>query len=237
MRPRPVRDDFTVLLVADPPPQRPRPGGEGPAGRQEALVSLARAVFAEGGRIALPADAGVAVTMATVALEYEGPRIAERRTEAGQQHRVLVVETERPQRDARAFLAPFAARGVVEYLDPDGDPVLLGLGEPELFGEEGIRQPVTPELLRLVRPRAVVLISSSNRSFRDLAVLRDSGVPVVAFGTTAHDRGTAADLSAVDDPTRDRWASRWSSERESRTVPYAFLMQDLVARLTDRRGR
>src|SRR4051794_34341148 len=61
---------FTVLLIADPAAERSDPATDGPTGRREALVALARAVFAAGGPIALRADPGVALVIATVGLEY-----------------------------------------------------------------------------------------------------------------------------------------------------------------------
>ncbi len=81
-----------MLLVADPPAEHGSPGTEGPAGRHEAIVALARAVFAAGGRIAVPADPGIALVLATVGLEYAAARPAERWGEEPPPP-VMVVET------------------------------------------------------------------------------------------------------------------------------------------------
>src|SRR5215831_3278770 len=113
MRSRPSRPGFTVLLVADPPQADRRPGAETPAGRHEALVALARAVFAEGGRLAARVDADIALVLGTVALDYSAPPVAEQRGEAAPPQ-LTVMETQ-PEPLARVLLAPLAVRGALRY--------------------------------------------------------------------------------------------------------------------------
>ena len=64
----------TILLVADSPPEESRSVGTSPAGRHVAIIALARAVFAAGGRIAMPADAGLSALIATIGLEHASYR-------------------------------------------------------------------------------------------------------------------------------------------------------------------
>jgi hypothetical protein len=165
------------LLLADAPPAAVRSADASPAGRHEALVTLARAVFAVGGRIALPADAGVSMLIATAGLEYAPVRVAERR-QAAERARVLVVETGPVYRAACRLLAPLVLRGVVEYRDAASRPVLdvVAARTPDIDPAPQPRQRVTAGLIDAMRPvRVAVLLSSARSTLADLAVLRDAG--------------------------------------------------------------
>jgi hypothetical protein len=247
MHPRPGRPGLTVLLVADPPSPDRRLGAETPAGRHEALVALARAVFAEGGRLAAPVDVDIALVLGTVALDYSAPPVAERRAEAPPAQ-LTVMETQ-PEPLARTLLAPFAARGALRYLDAEGSEVPLDLTavaaeHPGL--SEVHRHRVTPRMVEVTRPMAAVFISPARPAMQDLAVLRGAQVRTIVFHDSVLQADVNAELGDVEDPTerllqgrpRERWSrERRPGEEEVRPVPpYPYLMQRLVAELTGRHG-
>jgi hypothetical protein len=247
MHPHPGRPDLTVLLVADPPPPERRPGAGTPAGRHEALVALARAVFAEGGRLAAPVDVDIALVLGTVALDYSAPPVAERRGEAPPAQ--LTVKERQPEPLARTLLAPLAVRGALRYLDEQGSEVRLDLTEvtaeqPGLA--EVHRHHVTPLMVQVTQPRAAVFISPTRPATEDLAVLRAAQVRTVVFHDSVLEPGVNALMGDVEDPTErllqggpgERWSpERRPEEEEVRPVPpYPYLMQRLVAELTGRYG-
>jgi hypothetical protein len=205
-------------------------------------VALARAVFAEGGRLAAPVDVDIALVLGTVALDYSAPPVAERRTEAPPA-RLTVMEMQ-PEVLARALLAPLAVRGALRYLDAEGSEVRLDLSEaaeqPGLG--EVHRHRVTPRMVEVIEPMAAVFISPARPAVQDLAVLQEAQVRTVIFHNSVLEADVDAQLSDVDDPTerllRDGSGERWSGERrqEVRSVPpYPYLMQRLVAEWTGRR--
>jgi hypothetical protein len=240
LRPSSEWTRFTVLLIADPPAERSDPATDGPAGRHEALVALARAVFAAGGRIALPADPGVTLVLATVGLEYAAARPAERREETGPPP-VLVVETGPAHQRPRNLLAPLVARGVVEYRDGDGEVVPaseLAIPGPDAIGLtlRG-RDPISPSFVENTQPDRAVLLSSGRATLQDAEVLRGFGVPMVALQDTMQDPQTREDLSWIEDPSerllsgrrRNRWAHDDEDADRPPPMPYAYVMQRLVA--------
>jgi hypothetical protein len=230
--------------VADPPSPDRRPGAEAPAGRHEALVALARAVFAEGGRLAAPVDVDIALVLGTVALDYSAPPVAERRAEAPPAP--LTVMEMQPEALARTLLAPLAVRGALRYLDPEGSEVRLDLSEvaaeqPGL--EEVHRHRVTPRMVEVTQPMAAVFISPARPAMQDLAVLREAQVRTVVFRDSVLEADVDAELSEVEDPTErllrggpgERWSRERRPEEEVRSVPpYPYLMQRLVAEWTGR---
>ena len=246
MRPRPSQPDLTVLLVADPPPPDRRPGAETPAGRHEALVALARAVFAEGGRLAAPVDVDIALVLGTVALDYSAPPVAERHAEAPPAQLTVMEMQLEPL--ARTLLAPLAVRGALRYLDAQGSEVRVDLTQvaaeqPGLA--EVHRHRVTPRMVEVTRPIAAVFISPARSAMEDLAVLREAQVRTVMFHDSVLEADVDAELSEVEDPTErllqggpgERWPRerRPEEEEEVRPVPpYPYLMQRLVAEWTGR---
>jgi hypothetical protein len=239
LQPRQPRPDLTVLVVADPPPTTARPNGEDPAGRHEALVALARAVFSAGGRLAVPADTGVSLLLGTVALEYAAPPVAERHM-AAERPRLLVMETERRDEWARQLLTPLVIRGAIDYVDENGQPIgrelRAGLDGPTFpDANDSLRQRVTPALLQSVEANAAVLLSPARAALDDLRLLRVFGIRTVTLRNTAHD-DLEDELSEVDDPRArlqvDNARSRWADTDEPDTqpaVPYTYIMQRLVS--------
>jgi hypothetical protein len=207
-----IQPTFTVLLVADPPPPTTRAGGEDPAGRYEALVAFGRAAFAAGGQVALPVDTGIAPLLATLALEYAPVGF----------RRVVVMETQRPDAWARCLLAPFVARGAVDILGLDGQPVDLG-PRADGDGPEGVdapRQPVRPELVEVSGARAAMLISPAPAALDDLDVLRRSGVRIAVLRNTAMTASrTRSVRSTIPAPASRRAVRRAGGRVATRTGP------------------
>ncbi len=215
-----------------------------PAGRHEALVALARAVFAEGGRIVVPADVGVALVIGTVALEYAQPPVAERRAEAAPSP-LIVMETELTEHAARTLLAPLAIRGALSYLDTEGsevppDPGAVVTDQPGL--DEIRRQHVSPRMVHATHPTVAVAISPARPALQDLAVLRELQVPTLVFRDSVLESDLVADLGDIEDPTErllqqtpeGRWSRPPQPESARQVLPYAYLMQRLVAEWTGR---
>lgn len=246
LRPRPGRSAFTVLLVADPPPPHRRPGAESPAGRHEAIVALARAVFAEGGQLVVPADADIALVVGTVALDYAAPPVAERRVETGPSH-LTVMEGGGFERATRVLLAPLAVRGALRYLDAEGAEVRLDLSEVEAEQpglEEVRRHRVTSRMVEVTHPTVAVLLSPQRPAMQDVTVLRDFQVEVLVFHDSVLEADLEPELRDTEDPTqrlmRQAPGERWSRPRGPDDVrpvpPYPYLMQRLVAEWTGRDG-
>jgi hypothetical protein len=248
MRPRPDRSGLTVLLVADPPPSHRRPDAESPAGRHEAIVALARAVFAEGGQLAVPADADIALVVGTVALDYAAPPVAERRGQARPSH-LTVMETGGFEHATRVLLAPLAVRGALRYLDSEGDEVGLDLTEVEAEEpglEEVRRHRVTRRMVEVTRPTMAVVLSPQRPAIRDLDVLRELQVRPFVFQDSVleADLELEPELRGMEDPTQrlldQAPGERWSRPRRPDDVrpvpPYPYLMQRLVAEWTGRGG-
>ncbi|HUY52612.1 MAG TPA: hypothetical protein VMV92_44070 [Streptosporangiaceae bacterium] len=246
LHPRAFQPGLIVLLAADPPPPDGRGGAEPPAARHEALVALARAVFAVGGQIVLPADADIALVIGTVALDYAQPPVAERRAEATPSP-LIVMETGAVQHSARALLAPLASRGALSYVDAGGAAVLLDPGAPsgrELpeHDEEGSRQRVTHGMVQAMRPTAAVLISPGRSALLDLGILREHDVPTVIFRDGILEEGIAMEFGGTEDPmqrllpeaSEGRWSRSLREPEPGQSRPYAYLMQRLVAEWTGR---
>ena len=94
--------------MADSPPEESRSVGTSPAGRHVAIIALARAVFVAGGRIAMPADAGLSALIATIGLEYVEPTPTN--GPGTGRAPVLVIELSGEHGSARRLLAPFVLR-------------------------------------------------------------------------------------------------------------------------------
>jgi hypothetical protein len=239
--PRAPRPGFTILLVADSPPADTsrRGDAESPAARHEALTSLARAVFAAGGRMVLPADDDVALLVGTVALDYAQPAVAERRGEASPSP-LIVMETGEPEHPARALLAPLAVRGALRYLDAEGSEVDLDLGtrpaDRDGSAEVRPRRGITPALIQVASPVAAVFISPARGALLDWGVLREHQVPVLVFRDSILEAGVAAEFGDAEDPTPrllgdtqgDRWSGRRRDDSFQPAAPYAYLMQRIV---------
>ena len=244
IRPRSGRSDLTVLVVADPPTPDRRSGAESPAGRHEALVALARAVLAEGGRLAAPVDADIALVLGTVALDYSAPLVAERRAEAAPSQ-LTVMETEKFDYAARVLLSPLAARRALRYLDVEGTEVGLDLSEvtAEQPGLQEVRRHrVTRRMLEVTHPTAAVFISPARPAILDLAVLREAQVQALIFRDSVLEADVNAEMRDVEDPTQrllhrtpgERWSGRRRPEEVRAVPPYPYLMQRLVADWTGR---
>jgi hypothetical protein len=211
---------------------------EPPVARHEALVAVGRAAFAQGVRLAMPVDAEVSILLATIALEYTAPPVAERRAEPAPAP-LIVVETVAPMPSARALLAPFHARDAVEYLNQDGLPVGLGSDRPDAYVEPAFRrrQPVTDALVRATHPRVALFISPSRGAREDVQVLRRNHTPTAFIRSSVIETEVDNVFSEIED-VGARISADLRPGRRSGTgpdqgavgiTPYSYLMQRLVA--------
>lgn len=239
--PRDPGDRFAVLLSSWPAGEAGLSGLRAVLEQQEALLSLARAVFGAGGRLVLPADRTVAPLVAELALDYAAPPQAERREAPVEP--VLVAETREPDERLRLNLARLSLRKAVGYVDADGEPVAMQWQREaeETHGFDGEarwaeprRQPLTLDLIERVHPVGAVVLSPGERALGELEMLltADIRVAVFAAGQAFRDRfgrfDRTEELLAGVDPEGRRRAR--AGERERRApVPYAFLMQRLVS--------
>ena len=235
---------FRVLLSARAPePSRTRAPGEdrradeaSATERHDAIVGLARAVFAVGAELVVPADPDTVPLVASVALDYAPLPASERRERVASP--LTVVETARLEPQLRAVLSPFMALDAVRYVDANGDPV-----EPdpewarELEESEHLRHPVTVDLVERFAPRGAVLVSPGPEAEEEIDLLHELGMRVAVIAATTRDR-SSADRWRHLDPTaellrperRGRWSEREGARDEERrpVVPYAYLMQRMI---------
>jgi hypothetical protein len=232
---------FTVLLSAWPPgpERRERPGQATATERHDAIVGIARAVFALGAELVVPADPDTAPVVAAVALDYATPPAAERGEPAPSP--LSLMETERPEPELRAMMTPYIALGGVRYLDPDGevvapDPVWA---TRRLESLEHVRHAVTDGLVEAMRPRVAVFVSATASAERDMSVLDAHGVPIAVLSSTVDDPVLAERWSSSD-PTeyllregrRGRWTERAAGEdpfgAAPSRLPYGYIVQRLI---------
>lgn len=236
---------FTVLLAAWSAEEAGLSDLRSVLERQEALISLARAVFGIGGRIALPADGVVAPFVADLGVDYATAPGAERR-EVRDVEPVLVVETEESDERLREDLARPATRGAVRYVDSAWEPVMLRpraeLADDETDALDGRpelrRQPVTQALVERAGPVLAVVVSPSMDAVGEVDTIRSAGVDVAAFAVSEHLRERFREYDRTEELLsrfeRDHRRREWQPERQDRPpVPYAFLMQRLVSSWAD----
>ena len=249
-----------MLLVADPP--REGVTREPPAMRPEALVALGRAVFAQGGRVVVPADDYVAPLLATVALAYVGDPVAERRGKASAPPPLVVAESNEHEHPARRWLAPLSFRGAIAYRDVSGARVDLRGAfpgpqdlpeDPELRAEvqdrnawqnqeRSQRDRVTPYFLsRLESVTAVVIFGASEGTTQELMLLADLRRPTFVFSPEGIESAVLARVDARNPIEEFEFSreTRWGAPPDDSSpgaVPYPFVMQRLVADLIGRDG-
>lgn len=240
MRPVVEQSGLTVLLVAESAATSVRRAPDHSTARWEAVIALARATFAVGGRLAVPVDADIAPLVGTLALDYVQLRAAE--WKGGRPPPPVVVLETRPSEPARLLLAPLVQRGAVRFVDQHGESLEpIASTERELAGIGDVgRQPVTPEMIDVVQPTLAVLIGADRHTVEDAATVRARGTPTFAFETDPTDeelRRRLTDAEIVDPSGRlleGTSSSPWGDRKHAPgqpewAPPYAFLMQRLIA--------
>lgn len=242
---------FTILLVAASPPVvdpderglARGAGGTSPAGTIDAVISVARAVLAEGGRIVMPGDRGMSPIVASVALDYAALAATERDKQPPAA--LVVASTLWPELTLAALLEPYVLRGAVLHVGPDGDPVEPAddrTYEREIDTSYEHRQPVVPWLIEQWRPAGAVFVAPEADAQHDMELLRDSSI---AFAVLAHADAERAKQWREHDAARlmmaerpARWANRDDVKRGPQSedvVPYAYIAQRLVSEWTRKR--
>lgn len=246
----PFAPTWTVLLVADPPTTPGDQAGDFPRDREpdspmlvrEALISLARAVFAAGGQLVLPADGEVASLIGTVALGYIELPPAESPPREGEPVPPVTVMETRPGQGSQlsSLLAPLSIRGGLQITDVDGRVIPPRPAEsPEEPTFEPIpRHPITERMLDQAQPSLAVFLNPRPAALEERILLRDRDIRVAVFTGSIQDPSGLPQFAA-DDPTArlldGEPDSPWSAAPEDSRArpPYAYLMQRLVAEVSD----
>ena len=261
--PPPPQRPFSVLFAVWAPSTRevPRRSAPSPALRHEAIVSAARAVFALGGELVVPADPDVAPLLAAIALDFTASPTAE--GDRRPRRPLTVVETGGPDPFIRSRLAPYAARGAVRYVLPLDDEVIIA---DDRHLPRGLRRrhAVTPELLAEHRLVGAIFISPHRDADVEMRLLQEHGVEVAVLMDTIDREDLAQsrrgperpDAESPDslweqwslrDPTLDilgdvggdRWTEHEGQRRDRRSAvtPYAYIVQALIASWTHPPGQ
>jgi hypothetical protein len=236
-RPVETHGNFSILLAAWPPPEHydRRPGLVSPSLRHEAIVSVARAVFAAGGELVVTGDADVTPVIAAVALDYAPQPLAERREHP--RSPLAVVESGGFDPTLRALMNPYIHHDAVLYLDADREPVERD--RRWLGGElhEHRRHPLTRWVIERFDPRGAIVVSPDREALGEIEMLREFDVPVAVLASTVADQQLAEQFRELDPTERligdvryDRWSERAPElrERPHEMVPYAFVVQRLI---------
>jgi hypothetical protein len=242
-------DAFTILLVAPSPPEhktdqegrREHAGIASMTGRLDAVLSVARAAFAIGGRVVMPGDRGMSPLVAATALDYAPQRATERTTAAHVP--LVVVDTQESDRTLADLLAPYVMRGAVLHVGPNGEPPSLdGWNERESDRSRRPRQPVTPRMLDAWPPDGAVFVAPELHAETEAQLLADRGIPLAAI---AHADGRHARHWESRDPLvgivnerrsvrTERDASSGTQPEADEAQPFAFAAQLLVHLWTNR---
>jgi hypothetical protein len=184
---------------------------------EDAIVDTARAVFARGADLALPADDEVAPLVALVAAEYAAPARAEAERPPAP---LRVFFTGGGDEGAQRLLRPLTARGAAQ-VEPAGP-------EPLARSERG-RHRVDPWMIERTRPVGAIVFGGALESAEDVAVLVASEVDTAVIGPAVLPGLELGDLlergawdAAADLPYRE--------ERRDRSPPIPFVVQRIVER-------
>jgi hypothetical protein len=126
----------------------------------EAVVSSARAALGVGLQVVVPADASLALLVATVGQPYAEPPSAEPPAER-KRAPVEVRESVEESPVLRSLLAPLALSDAIGYFDPHGSQVDLRKYELTDLDELSVLkpQPVTLELLEQVKLLGLIVVA------------------------------------------------------------------------------
>jgi hypothetical protein len=210
------------------------------AGRFEAVLAVARATFAIGGSIVMPADRATAPVLAAIALDYAELPATERM--AAPTAPLMVVDTGGYDDTLDALLEPYAVRGAVLRYGADGELLQRRRRERrELDPSAGLRHPVTDQLIERWPLAGAVYVSPDAPADDEIGRLESRGVRVAVLAVAdpiereRHWRRDVAGEMMRD--RRRRWLPREHAEAGRRPVPpaepYAYVAQRLIAGWTD----
>jgi hypothetical protein len=191
---------------------------------EDAIVDIARAVFARGGDLALPADDEVAPLVALVAAEYAAPARAEAERPPAP---LRVFFTGGDDEEVQRLLRPLTERGAAQ-VEPPGP-------EPLARSERG-RHRVDSWMIERTHPVGAIVFGGAPESAEDAAVLVTSGIDTAVIGPAVLPGLELGDVleqgawdAAADLPYRE--------ERRDRPPPLPFVVQTVVERWLPTRER
>jgi hypothetical protein len=218
---------------------------------EQAVISLARAVFARGGRLVFGGHPSISPLVGIVAGEYRGPRQAEG-GEKVPQASVVIYQSEAFRGHAQEdqlllFKLDLTEVHWTEAVDEERfDPDAPRDGPPCPRSVEAMRQ----QMLREARPDAMVCVGGMEgvlaevELFRNLAsgrkifVLAETGGAARLLAEEGSDDITVIDREILDDiktrreeRRRDEPVVKADKPPEPPAVPYPLIMQTLVRRV------
>ena len=206
------------------------------AGRLEAVLALARATFAVGGRIVMPADRATAPVLAAIALDYAELPATERT--AAPTAPLVVVDTGGYDDTLDALLEPYAARGAVLRFGAHGEPLERRRRErADLDPSAGHRHPVTDELIERWAFAGAVYVSPDDAADDEIRRLDAHGIDVAVLAVAdpvERERHRQRDAAGeMLRGRRRRWLPREHADAGRRPIlpaePYAYVAQRLIA--------
>jgi hypothetical protein len=209
------------------------------ADRYEAILAVARATFAVGGRIVMPADRAIAPVVASIALDYAELPATERTVAPTTP--LAVIDTGGYDDTLDALLQPYAARGAVTRYDADGEPMATRPREPrELDPSAGHRHPVTDALIERWQLAGAVYVSPDDAAADEIGRLEARGIEVAVLALDdpleSERHGHRDAVRRMMQDRRRRWLPREHAEAGRRPMPpaepYAYVAQRLIARWT-----
>lgn len=237
------RAAFTILAVVGSAPKHSADGERSDeeevaatAGRYEAVIAVARATFAVGGRIVMPADRAVAPVVASIALDYAALPATERGHVPPTP--LVVADTGGYDDTLDALLEPYAARGAVTRYGAHGEEIETRRRERRELDPHGAhRHPVTDMLLERWPLAGAVYVSPDDAADDEIGRLEARGIQVAVlalddpYERERHGHRDAA--RRMMEGRRRRWLPREEREKGRRPVPppepYAYVAQRLVA--------
>jgi hypothetical protein len=196
---------------------------------QEAVVSLARAVFAAGGRLVFGGHPAISPLVAMVAGEYIRPRLVDGHPDPAEVPIIIyqsrAFEGSLPEDTLMMFRASYAALVWTEAvggerLDPRG---------PRPFCPLSLRH-MRERMLRETNPAAMVCIGGMEGVEEELAVFRElrDRAPIYLFGETGGAAALLGDQVQARDP-------RWVHELRYTPPTLRVIDREVLAALEQRR--
>jgi hypothetical protein len=184
-------------------------------------------------------DSDVVPVIAAVALDYAPLPSAERTQRPASL--LTVVESGGLDPTLRALLTPYVQHDAAQCVDTEGQVVDLDRRWLDADLLEHRRHPLRPWIADRYHLRGAIFVSPHEEAEHDIQMLESQGIPVAVLVATAPEPDEAERWARMDptsqmigDVAYDRWSERTDQPRErpSETIPYAFVLQRLIASWT-----